>query len=226
MSAVKQPAQLTVPKRMPGRPKDDSLAARRQEEILEVATKIFAADGYQNTDLQEVADVLGVAKGTLYRYFPSKKELFLACVDHGRNRLGEKVLFSLTLSSDPLETIATVIRAFFAFFDEHPELVELIIQERAEFRDRNKHTYFFQCDEKGDDDPWAALISEPIRAGRMRDVPVKRVTDVLSNLVYGTMFSNYFTGRQGSLEAQTDDIVDVVFNGLLTERNGDQGNGS
>jgi AcrR family transcriptional regulator len=226
MSEVKEAAQLTPPKRTPGRPKDDSLAARRQEEILEVATRIFATDGYQSTDLQEVADVLGVAKGTLYRYFPSKKELFLACVDHGRNRLGEKVLQSLALSTDPLETIAIVIRAFFAFFDEHPELVELIIQERAEFRDRNKHTYFFQCDDKGDDDPWEALISEPIRAGRMRNVPVKRVTDVLSNLVYGTMFSNYFTGRQESLEAQTDDIIDVVFNGLLTERNGDHGNGS
>lgn len=222
---MKEPAQLTVPKRTPGRPKDDSLAQRRQEEILEVATKIFASDGYQNTDLQEVANELGVAKGTLYRYFPSKQELFLACVDHGRNRLEEQVMRSLTLSSDPLETIAAVIRAFFAFFDAHPELVELIIQERAEFRDRNKHTYFFQCD-ACDDDPWEALISEPIRAGRMRNVPVKRVTDVLSNLVYGTMFSNYFTGRHESLEAQTDDILDVVFNGLLIDQNGVQSNGT
>ncbi len=222
---MKQTAELTRPKRAPGRPKDDSLAARRQEEILDVATRIFATDGYQNTDLQEVADVLGVAKGTLYRYFPSKKELFLACVDHGRNRLGEQVMLSLEGSTDPLTTIAAVIRSFFAFFDAHPELVELIIQERAEFRDRNKHTYFFQC-EKSDEDPWAALISEPIRAGKMRDVPVKRVTDVLSNLVYGTMFSNYFTGRHESLEAQTDDILDVVFNGLLIDRNGDLGNGT
>lgn len=222
---MKNPAQLISPKRAPGRPKDDMLAARRQEEILEVATKIFASDGYQNADLQEVADELGVAKGTLYRYFPSKQELFLACVDHGRNRLGEQVMASLGLSTDPLQTIADAIRAFFSFFDANPELVELIIQERAEFRDRNKHTYFFQC-EKSDDDPWAELIAVPIRAGRMRNVPVKRITDVLSNLVYGTMFSNYFTGRHESLEAQTDDILDVVFNGILTERNGDLSNGS
>lgn len=223
---VKHQMELVTPKRAVGRPKDDSLAARRQEEILEVATKIFASDGYQNADLQEVADELGVAKGTLYRYFPSKQELFLACVDHGRNRLGTQVMASLQVSTDPLKTIAAAIRAFFAFFDAHPELVELIIQERAEFRDRNKHTYFFQCDKSDEEDPWAALIAEPIRTGRMRDVPVKRVTDVLSNLVYGTMFSNYFTGRHESLEAQTDDILDVVFNGILTDRNGDHRNGS
>lgn len=207
-------------KRAPGRPKDDLLAARRQEEILEAATQVFATDGFQNTDLQEVADKLGVAKGTLYRYFPSKQELFLACVDHGRSRLETQVMSSLTLSPDPLVTINATIRAFFSFFDAHPELVELIIQERAEFRDRNKHTYFFQCDEM-DDDPWQQLIAHAIQTGRMRDVPVKRITSVMSNLVYGTMFSNYFTGRHQSLEAQTEDILDVVFNGILTESNGD-----
>ncbi len=222
---VKNPTAVETSKRAPGRPKDDSLAARRQEEILEVATKTFAADGYQNADLQEVADELGVAKGTLYRYFPSKRDLFLACVDHGRSRLQSQVESSVIHVEDPLKRIAAAIRAFFSFFDAHPELVELIIQERAEFRDRNKHTYFFQCD-KDEDDPWEQLIAEQIRVRRMRRVPVKRITDVLSNLVYGTIFSNYFTGRHESLEAQTDDILDVVFNGILMDQNGDPINGS
>lgn len=212
-------------KRAPGRPKDDSLAARRQEEILEGATKIFASEGFQQADLQEVADALGVAKGTLYRYFPSKQELFLACVDHGRNRLQAKVMSSIENVEAPLDRMAAAIRSFFSFFDENPELVELIIQERAEFRDRSKHTYFFQC-EKDTEDPWEQMISQEIKAGRMRDISVKRITDVFSNLVYGTMFSNYFTGRTQSLEAQTENVLDVVFNGILKHNNGDSRNGS
>jgi AcrR family transcriptional regulator len=222
---VKSTTEALATKRAPGRPKDDSLAARRQEEILEVATKIFASDSYQNADLQEVADELGVAKGTLYRYFPSKQELFLACVDHGRNRLQAQVETSVATVEDPFKRIAAAMRSFFSFFDEHPELVELIIQERAEFRDRSKHTYFFQCD-KECEDPWEQLIAEQIRLRHMRDIPVKRVTNVLSNLLYGTMFSTYFTGRHESLEAQTDDILDVIFNGILMEKNGDPSNGT
>lgn len=192
---------------------------------MAVATRTFAADGYPNTDLQVVADELGVAKGTLYRYFPSKRELFLACVDHGRQRLSAQVESSLINVDDALQRIGAAIRAFFVFFDDNPELVELIIQERAEFRDRNKHTYFFQCDEQKDG-PWEQLISEQIKQGRMRNVSVKRITDVLSNLVYGTMFSNYFTGRHQSLEAQTEDVLDIVFHGILKEPNGDCAHGS
>ena len=68
---------MKLPAKRPGRPKDEGLAARRCKEILDVAARLFAARGYQNTDVQVVADELGVGKGTVYRYFPSKRELFL-----------------------------------------------------------------------------------------------------------------------------------------------------
>lgn len=223
---MKNSVEVQSLKRSPGRPKDDTLAARRQEEILEEATKVFAAEGYQNTDLQQVADKLGVAKGTLYRYFPSKQELFLACVDQGRKQLGLRVYASIEQSGDAFQLMEAAIRAFFQFFDEKPELVELIIQERAEFREVSKHTYFFQCKDEDEDGPWEQIIESEIRSGRLRDVTVKRIMTVFSNLLYGTMFSNYFTGRHEPLEAQTEGILDVVFNGILTNKNGDPSNGS
>jgi AcrR family transcriptional regulator len=57
-----------------GRPRDETLVRRRREEILAAATRIFAQLGYRNTDVQIVADQLKVGKGTVYRYFPSKRE--------------------------------------------------------------------------------------------------------------------------------------------------------
>jgi hypothetical protein len=49
-------------------------------------------------------------------------------------------------------------------------------------------------------------------------VPVSRIMDVLSDLVYGTMFTNHFSGRHKPVEVQAEDILDVVFHGILTER--------
>jgi hypothetical protein len=46
---------------------------------------------------------------------------------------------------------------------------------------------------------------------------VERITEVFSNLVYGTMFTNYFTGPSKSYEAQTKDILDIVFRGILSD---------
>ena len=54
-------------------------------------------------------------------------------------------------------------------------------------------------------------------AGRLRDVPIPRIDDVLSDLVYGTMFTNHFSGRHKPLEEQARDILDIVHNGILSE---------
>ena len=57
-----------------------------------------------------------------------------------------------------------------------------------------------------------------IRDGRVREIPVERITDVLGDLIYGTMFTNYVAGRERSLASQAEGILDLAFNGLLTDR--------
>ncbi|HME74258.1 MAG TPA: TetR/AcrR family transcriptional regulator, partial [Mycobacterium sp.] len=44
----------------------------RREELLAVATKLFAARGYHGTRINDVADVVGLNKATVYHYYASK----------------------------------------------------------------------------------------------------------------------------------------------------------
>src|SRR5262249_40200735 len=104
--------------------------ADRCEEILEAATKLFAEHGYADTDTQLLADKLHVGKGTLYRYFPSKRELFLAAADRGMCKLCEYIDTQVADIQDPPERIAQVVRSYLTFFALHPELCELLIHER------------------------------------------------------------------------------------------------
>jgi AcrR family transcriptional regulator len=53
---------------------------RRINEILRVAAEVLGERGYQGTSLDEVAERLDLAKASLYYYFPSKEELFSACL--------------------------------------------------------------------------------------------------------------------------------------------------
>lgn len=198
-----------------GRPRDEGLGARRSAEILEAAIGFFARQGYLDADIQVLADSLKVGKGTIYRYFPSKETLFFATVDHGMNLLREAVDGAAATAASPLASIETAIRAYLEFFDAHPEIVELFIQERANFRDRPKPTYFVH--KEAGMDKWHDLLRSLIRDGVMRDVPIERITEVISHLVYGTMFTNYFQGRTTPVSRQCDDILDVVFHGLLRE---------
>src|SRR5262245_21373881 len=132
---------IATAKKGPGRPKDESLPARRTEEILAVAGRLFAERGYSETDIDSVAEALQVAKGTIYRYFPSKRELFLAAVDAGMRRLHAAVDGQVAAVEDPLARIECAIRSYLDFFAANPQLVKLFIQERAQFKERHKPTY-------------------------------------------------------------------------------------
>ena len=204
-----------VATKRPRRPVDPQRWARRQEEILEAAVSLFAEHGFSDTDTQVLADKLRVGKGTLYRYFPSKQALFLAAVDRVMHKLRARVNASFEAADDPLDGIARGIIAYLEFFAEHPEYVELLIQERAQFKDRKKPTYFQHCDASVE--RWREFYRSLIAAGRVRHMPPERITDVISDLLYGTMFTNYFAGRSKPPQEQARDILDVVFNGILSE---------
>src|SRR5436190_16781130 len=130
----------STPARKVGRPADPARCARRREEILEAAVGLFAEHGYPETDMQILADTLGVGKGTLYRYFPSKQELFLAAVDRVMLKLREAVDASIVGVDDPLEQVRRAIRADPQYLADHPELAEVLIHDRAQSKDGNKPT--------------------------------------------------------------------------------------
>jgi AcrR family transcriptional regulator len=53
----------------------------RRSEIIDVATELFAARGYDGTTMTEILEAAGITKGGLYHHFASKDEVFAACVD-------------------------------------------------------------------------------------------------------------------------------------------------
>lgn len=199
----------------PGRPVDETLRDRRCDEILDAAATLFAASGYSETTTEMLAEKLGVGKGTIYRYFPTKRDLFLGACDRLMRRLLDTIEQSVAAIEDPLDKIAQAIRVYLDYFAEHPEFVELLIQERAQFKDRKKPTYFEH--QEANIERHRQFFRELVAAGRVRDIDVDRIDEVMGDLVYGTMFTNYFTGRRRSAADQAHDILDIVFHGILSE---------
>src|SRR5271154_5955595 len=101
-----------------GRPADPERCARRREEILEAAVKQFAQNGFAETDMQEVADSVQIGKGTIYRYFASKRELFLATTDQIMRKMRHEIDEKIAALDDPLDRVRHGIRAFLSFFQD------------------------------------------------------------------------------------------------------------
>jgi AcrR family transcriptional regulator len=189
--------------------------AERSQEILDAAVSIFAARGYAQTDVQEIAVRVGVGKGTVYRHFGNKEALFLAAVKHARDKLVCAVDAVKNPIVDPLEQLRACMTAILRFFDANPEIVELLIEERALFRNR-RPSLFFEHDEQRRSE-WADRLRQMIASGAIRELPVAAIQDTLSRFVFGAMFFNYFEGNHRPLADESAALFDILFKGLLAK---------
>jgi len=61
-----------------------------RQRILEAATSLFKADGWQNTTTRGIAVAAGIATGTLFNYFPTKEAIAAALIAEALGRAGEE----------------------------------------------------------------------------------------------------------------------------------------
>jgi AcrR family transcriptional regulator len=207
---------MEVPKAARGRPRDEGLVARRHTQILAEATRVFAESGYRQADVQVIADRLGIGKGTVYRYFPTKEALFFAAVDAGMQALVESLDRAVEGLEDPVEHFRRTVRNYLGFFDQNPALVELLIIERAEFRDRVQGTYFYYREQN--QARREAFIANGVAKGVIRKIPPERILNVVGDCLYGAIFTNHFSNRRIPFERQAAEIVDVLMNGIFNPR--------
>jgi TetR/AcrR family transcriptional regulator len=91
----------------------------RREEIIDAAQKIFFQKGLAIATMDEIAEAAELSKGTLYLYYKSKEDLYLAVMTRGIDILWE--MFNNVLSDDnqTLKAIANLGEAYYEFFKQH-----------------------------------------------------------------------------------------------------------
>jgi AcrR family transcriptional regulator len=191
--------------------------AASKEEILAVATRVFARYGYRSTDVQNIADELGIGKASIYRAFGTKEQLFFAAVDYGMQRLN-KVMLEHECSDElePSQKLRQTLFRFLSFFDENEELIELLIQERAEFKDSETNSYTRNW--LVNSPRWQANCLEAIEKGRLRELPVDGVVNMFSSVCYGAIFTHCFSKQKIDLQSTAALMADVMIYGLLAEQ--------
>jgi AcrR family transcriptional regulator len=213
---------MEIAPRKPGRPKDPELESRRRAQILDTAAKVFAGFGFAGTQVQVIADRLGVGNGTVYRYFPTKEILFLAAVERGLEELTAEMDAVMTEPLEPLDTLRRLVRVYLGFFHRRPEMAELFIQERAAFPHHHRPLYFARREQDGKECRRADLFHRLIASGRIRSISQERFFAVIGDLLYGTILTNLLTGRRATPDAQTEDVLDVILNGILAAEGEDR----
>ena len=101
------------------------------EKILTVAARLFATQRFHEARMEDVACEAGVGKGTLYRYFKDKDELYLALLRLAGDAIQERLAVCHDAAIDPRRRLVLMVGAIIAYFDEQPHLFDLITHAEA-----------------------------------------------------------------------------------------------
>jgi len=104
-----------------------------QRRIISAASALIERLGYRRASMDEVARRAGIAKGTVYLYFPSKVDLLVACIAEERRRQLEQMLPRLRRELSPEERLQTWIEAELVTRSEMP-ISQAVIAGEPELR--------------------------------------------------------------------------------------------
>lgn len=75
------------------------------QRILDAASQLFAERGYRNTEVRDIASAVGLARNSLYRYYPNKDHILLACLQREMEPHLDRIRELEDIHADPLQRI-------------------------------------------------------------------------------------------------------------------------
>jgi len=102
-----------------------------RRELLVAGRRLFSEKGLYDSRIEDVTQIAGVAKGTLYGYFADKEALVQAVVTSGFDELAGQVQRESRDAATRAERIERVVHAHLVFLDQNPDLMRLFHQVRG-----------------------------------------------------------------------------------------------
>jgi len=202
--------------RVKDKKKIEARIEKRKNQILDAATLIFSEKGFSKANTDEIAKKANLGKGTLYRYFKNKKDIFFSVVDRGLSKLKERILKEVEKVKDPLKKIENAIKAYLSFFEENKNFVGMLIHEQSSFRKRIAKRYFEHY--YGNIDRIKKTFKTGIEQGLIKKMDMDSVISVYASMLNGLIYTWQFEGRKYSLKDKAPVIIKIFFTGIIKDK--------
>jgi AcrR family transcriptional regulator len=190
----------------------DPLSPERRRQILTGAARIFMAEGYEGASMSQIAAAADVSKGTLYNYYPGKKELFTAFVSAGCNELVSLMFAPQDHAETPHQTLTRIGRQMLTSMMTANGLAmfRLVVMEAAKFPDLAQ--LFIQAGPEALINHLATWLQSQIAAGTMRIADTRFAAEQFFALAQTRMV---LRARVDPAFAPTDTEINYVIEGAV-----------
>jgi AcrR family transcriptional regulator len=110
-------------------PSRKAATEQRRCAILQAARTVFASQGYANTIVDDIATQAGIAKGTLYLYFPSKEQIYLAALLEEARQLDADSRAAMNGAATWRDKLGAYLQVRLRYFETHQDFLRIYMTE-------------------------------------------------------------------------------------------------
>jgi AcrR family transcriptional regulator len=198
-----------------GKTKQEILQEFRHAEILEAARRVFAEKGFEQASVDEIAHAAGVAKGTVYLYYPSKRELYWEALKSGLESMCTELESRVHQAGSTEAKIRAFMSAKMSYFEKHSDFFRIY---HSEFAQAALHPTYTHKDFKDYHDRQlgllAAALQEGIRARAIRKMDVDDAAFAILHLTRSVIYRRLLGWVAHDPAHDVEFMFDLTWKGL------------
>jgi len=205
--------------------------AEKERKILEAAIDVFSEKGFSGATTNEIAKRAGVAEGTIFRYFKTKKDLLRGILIQMLNLLGEPVIMEgvrkILLQSEEKEMrriLKALILDRMELINSVFPMVRIVITE-ALYHEDIRDAFFQNVLAKGIE-IFSIFHQQMVVRGMIRpDVdPLAMGRSIVGNIALFVIFRRFFAEKFSptDMERDLDQVIDIIMFGIAGEASREQ----
>jgi AcrR family transcriptional regulator len=199
---------------------DDEQLTEKQKKIIIAAIEYFSEKGYAGTSTSEIAKKAGVAEGTIFRHYKTKKDLLLSIVTPVMTKLIAPFIVKdlYKVIDQRFETYEDFLRAMIInrreFLQKNFPILKIMIQEipfQPELREQFKEHIAKKIAQR-----FSALVEHYQKEGQIIEMPTHRVIRYTASTLIGFLITRYllFPEADWNDEEEIEQTIQFIMHGL------------
>ena len=185
----------------------------KRDAILRAATKVFAQNGFFQSQVADVAKVAGVAAGTVYLYFKGKDDLLVSIFERSMSEVLAEGRAAIAGTADPAERLRQLAHMHLGRLGRDRALAvvfQVELRQSVKFMERFSETFL---------QDYFKLIRDAIADGQQHGMFRKDLSATTATKIFfgalDEMATNWVLSRRKyDLSAEADAVVDLFLNGV------------
>ncbi len=191
----------------------------KRQEILSAAIEIFAAKGYNNATLDEIAEASEFGKGTLYNYFQNKQEIYFAIIEN----IFEQFVINLrridSESQNLKEFLSGLVKFMISYCVNNSAAFMIMAHKRLSSINEKSGAMSDRMKTLMEEGQSVQLkkIEKAIKKKEVREFNPNKLLDLIRGMVFSYVYNQLacVKDKNFDIDKESEFVLSVLFNGIL-----------